>query len=246
MTMPRTAEVAKRLGRTPLEWSDAEIDQALAALSEDLPGNPIGYVLDAVPVSERCECGALHLAVDALDLDAMTRGSLHRLLATPFGDIVREAVRRQTSLATVRFGWSGIDQVAPTFVRVVDSYGARQTHASALDAQTLDAIMAAIRKDLPGMMTMVNQSLGKLSVNAVSPAPGDAGRAQWKALIDQVMFAFSTPVRKYLDEYAARSRDGAYIGAVNCCIVMSAQLPNDAWQTRWFDEQVNQQLTPDC
>lgn len=246
MTMPRTAEVAKALGRSPREWSDVEIDQALQALDQDLPGSPIDYVFGMLPVSERCECGAVHLAVNALDLDPITRGSLHRLLATPFGDIVREHVRRQTDVTTVRFGWAGIDLTVPTFVRVVDVYDVRTRHASELDDRTLGNIVAAIRKDLPGMMQMLDGSLDTLSVNAVGATPGDTGRREWKALIDQVMFAFSTPVRKHLDEYATRRYDGASVGAVNCCIVMSARLSADDWRRRWFDEQVSQQLTPDC
>lgn len=247
MTMPRTAELAKTLGRSPHEWSDVELDQALAALGEDLPGDPIGYVLGALPISERCECGALHLSVDAPDLDAVTRGSLHRLLATPFGDIVRERVRRHTDITTIRFGWSGVALTAPKFVRVVDVYDVRTTHASELDDQTLGTIVAAIREDLPGMMAMYDQSLDELAVHAVQPGLGDDGHREWKALIDQVMFAFSTPLRKYLDEYAARHHEGARVGAVNCCIVMAARLPDhDAWANSWFDEQVNQQLTPDC
>ena len=246
MTMPKTAAVAQMLGRTPSEWTDPELDQALAALRDDLPGDPIGYVMAAIPRSDRCECGALHLSVDAPDLDDRTRSSLHRLLATPFGDIVRERVRRQAGISTVRFGWNGLCAVVPTFVRVVDIYEVRSVSASKLDNQTLENIIAAIRKDLPGLMAMCNQSLESLTVNAVSPAPGDEGRREWKALIDQVMFAFSTPVRKYVDEYATRRYSGAMIGAVNCCIVMSAQLPSDAWKTCWFDEQVHQQLTPDC
>lgn len=246
MTMPRTAAVAKMLGRTPLEWTDAEIDQALTALSEDLPGDPIGYVLTALPRSGRCECGALHLAVDATDLDSVTRSSLHRLLATPFGDIVREHVRRRSDITTVRFGWGGIDVTAPAFVEAVDVHDARHVYASKLSDQALGNIVTAIRQDLPGMMSMFDRSLGELLVNAVGPEPGDEGRRAWKALIDQVMFAFSTPVRKYLDEYAVRQYNGAYVGAVNCCIIMSARLPSATWQIRWFDEQVGQQLTPDC
>ncbi len=246
MTMPRTAAVAKSLGRMPAEWTDIEIELALEALSEDLPGDPIGYVYAAVPRSTRCECGALHLAVDAADLDDQTRSSLHRLLATPFGDILRESVQREHGIDNVRFGWSGISAVAPTFLRVVDVYDARTVHADTLDDRTLGNIIAAIRKDLPGMMTMLDESLGGLSVHAVSPAPGDEGRMAWKELIDQVMFAFSTPVRKYLDEYARRQFDGASVGAVNCCIVMSARMPGETWRQCWFDEQVGQQLTPDC
>lgn len=246
MTMPRTAEVAKTLGRSPLEWTDAEISLALTALGEDLPGDPIGFVLASVPTSRRCDCGALHLAVDAVDLDSQTRSSLHRLLATPFGDIVREHVRREHGIANVRFGWSGVSAVAPTFVRIVDIYDARTVHADTLDDRTLGNIIAAIRKDLPGMMAMLDESLGSLSVNAVSPEMGDEGRQKWKTLIDQVMFAFSTPVRKYLDEYARREFDSASVGAVNCCIIMSGCMSSSDWKQRWFDEQIGQQLTPDC
>lgn len=246
MTMPRTAKVAKSLGRSPLEWADDEIELALKALGEDLPGDPIGYALGAVPSSQRCDCGALHLAVDAADLDDETRSSLHRLLATPFGDIVREHVRRESGIVNVRFGWSGLSAVVPTFVRVVDVYDARTVPADALDDQTLGNIIAAIRKDLPRMMDMLDKSLDSLSVNAVSPASGDEGRREWKTLIGQVMFAFSTPVRKYLDEYARRQFDGASVGAVNCCIVMSARMLPGDWKQHWFDEQVGQQLTPDC
>ena len=113
MTMPRTAEIAKSFGKSPSGWTDAKIELALRALEKDLPGGPIGYVLGAVPVSRRCDCGSLHLAVDATDLDDQTRSSLHRLLATPFGDIVRERVRREHGIVNVRFGWSGLSAMAP-------------------------------------------------------------------------------------------------------------------------------------
>ncbi len=244
MTMPKTAQVAKELGRTPLEWTDAEMTRALDALRDDLPGDPIGYVMNAVPTSARCDCGAVHLSVDAPDLDCETRGSLHRLLATPFGDIVREHVRRQFGFGNVRFGWSGIKALAPTFVRVVDIYDARTTRVSELSDVTLGNIIEAIRKDMPGMMAMYDESLGELSVHAVSP--GSDGQREWKVLIDQVMTAFSTPLHKYLDEYAKRTYDGAHVGVVNCCIIMSDVGDSTAWQRRWFATQVDQQLTPDC
>lgn len=247
MTMPKTAKAVRALDLLPQDMSSEQLETALSALRSDLPGDPLGYVDQALSSRERCDCGALHLAVDAADLDHATRSSLHRLLATPFGDIVRERVRRQSpAVTTVRFGWSGLEQRVPTFVRVVDIYDARRVHAHTLDDQTLANIIEAIRKDLPGVMQMLDDSLSELSVNAVGPAPDDEGRREWKALIDQVMFAFSTPVRKYLDEYARRQYDGAQVGAVNCCIVMSARMSANDWQQRWFDEQVGQQLTPDC
>lgn len=246
MTMPKTAKVAKSLGRSPLEWTDIEIKQALDALRDDLPGNPIGYVEAAVPRSKPCDCGAMHLAVDAPDLDKVTRGSLHRLLATPFGDIIREYIGRQFGIANVRFGWSGLQDLVPTFVRVVDVYDARTVYADMLDDATLSNIIDAIRKDLPGMMAMLDESLCSLSVHAISPQPSTEGRREWSTLIDQVMVAFSTPVRKYLDEYARRSYSGAHVGAVNCCIIMSDVGDRGAWHRRWFSTQVDQQLTPDC
>lgn len=246
MTMPKTAGVVREIGLSPTEMSDTQLERTLAALRDDLPGAPLQYIQRVLPDSKQCECGAAHLRVDAADLDATTRGSLHRLLATPFGDIVREKARRETGVSNIRFGWSGIEYRAPTFVRVVDVYDARQQHVSELCDRTLDNILGAVRKDLSGVMSMCDRSLVDLSVDAVQPGGGVAGREQWKLLIEQVMFAFSTPVRKYIDEYARRRYNGASIGAVNCCIIMSARLPDVAWQRRWFDEQVAQQLTPDC
>ncbi len=246
MTMPKTAAFVRSTGCMPVDMNEAQLDAALQALREDLPGEPIEYIMQAMLLDERCDCGALHLSLDAMDLDMETRGSLHRLLATPFGDIVREHIRRQSDISTVRFGWSGLSAQAPKFVRVVDIYDARQTYASTLSDRELNNIVAAIREDLPGMMAMYDTSLANMSVAAVQPGAGEAGRLEWKALIEQVMFAFSTPLRKYLDEYAGRNYDGAYVGAVNCCIVMSSRCNSADWSGRWFNEQVSQQLTPDC
>lgn len=246
MTMPKTATLVRSIGSMSAEMTQAELDAVLLALREDLPGSPIEYIMRAMSVDQRCGCGALHLSLDAADLDTVTRGSLHRLLATPFGDIVREYIRRQSDISTVRFGWSGVQMYAPKFVRVVDIYEARQTYASELTIHELGNIVAAIREDLPGMMAMCDTSLAGLSVTAVGPGEDDFERLEWKALIEQVMFAFSTPLRKYLDEYARRMYDGAYVGAVNCCIVMSGRASETAWNRQWFGEQVDQQLTPDC
>lgn len=246
MTMPKTATVMKIYGGLPSEMTAEEMDVALKALSEDLPGDPIGYINQSVAKSNRCECGAMHLCVDSPDLDDETRTSLHRLLATPFGGIVREHICRQSDVTTVRFGWSGIDAYVPMFIAAVDERNVRSTLAANLSDDALDSIIDALRTDLPGMMDMLDNSLANLSVNAVQAAPGGEGRRAWKSLIDQVMFAFSTPVRKYLEEYASRRFDGARIGAVNCCIIMSGISDHHSWSRRWFQEQVGQQLTPDC
>lgn len=246
MTMPKTAEVVRSYGRLPEEMTSGQLDQALDALRADLPGDPIGYVLRAIPVSEHCECGAVHLSVDDPLLDADTRGSLHRLLATPFGDIMRERVRRDAELKTIRFGWSGLEAYVPAFSSAVDRLGVQLSSGMSLTDDELHQVIVALRDDLPGMMRMLDDSLDALSVNAVSPHAGESGKLEWKALIDQVMFAFSTPVRKYLDEYARRNYGGARVGAVNCCIIMSDVSDGSTWQRRWFGEQVDQQLTPDC
>lgn len=246
MTMPKTAELVKLFGGVmPSEMSDEQLDLALGALREDLPGDPIGYIHRMVPVSQRCGCGAVHLSVDDPELDDATRGSLHRLLATPFGEIPREVARRQYGFSSIRFGWSGLDAKAPTFAQLVTAKPELQrVVASSLSDGELDEVIAAIRTDLPGMKAMFDQSVRTRSVHAVSAAPGEDGARAWKALIDEVMFTFSTPLRKFLDEEAARR--GVSVSAVNCCIIMAGEMNGLAWERQRFMVQTEQQLTPDC
>ena len=89
------------------------------------------------------------------------------MLTTPFGDIVREQVRRQSGLTMVRF----VAYHVPTFVRVVNMYDARHVTAGRLSDRTLDNIIEAIRKDVFGVMSLFDQSGTELSVKAASP-PG--------------------------------------------------------------------------
>lgn len=248
MTMPKTAEVMKALpkGTLPEELSDTQLKEALEALRDDLPGDPVGYIERAAPSSKLCECGAVHLRVNAADMGMETAGSLHRLLATPYGDLVREHMRRESGYKTVRFGWDGIEAKAPAFVAAVERHGVRNSIASDIGSEVLAELIEAFRRDMPRVMDMVERSATSVSVFSVSPQLGDTGQKDWKLLIDQVMFAWSTPVRKYLSEWLSREF-GLYGGAVNCCIIMTEQVGSETdWRRRWIAEQTNQQLTPDC
>ncbi len=255
MTMPKTATVVASFGSDilPETMSTTQLELAIQALEQDLPGSPIDYIRNVAPLSELCECGALHLAVDALDLTTECASSLHRVLATPYGDIVREQFRREYGYDTIRFGWSGIEARVPLFSKTVQAYDVRTSNASEVSSEALSATIEALRSDMPGVMDMLEQSivLSKraevplLRSHAVSAASGAAGRAEWQALIAQVMFAWSTPIRKYLDEYLLREH-AMVGGAVNCCIISTMRAGESSWRQQWFDEQTGQQLTPDC
>ena len=248
MTMPKTAAFMKSLpqGILPEEMSDTDLTRALNALRSDLPGNPLGYLERTAPKSKICDCGAIHLKVDASDLERITASSLHRLLATPYGDLVREHYRRKDGYQNIRFGWEGIGVRVPLFVTAVDNYDARTSIATDIDDSALRNIISAFRDDMPDVMEMLERSAISRTVHSVSPSPNDEDNQRWKHLIDQVMFAWSTPIRKYLVEWLSREH-GLYGGAVNCCIIMTARSSSEAqWRRRWTDEQTSQQLTPDC
>lgn len=254
--MPKTATVVASFspGVLPLALSGEQLNQAIQALEHDLPGDPIAYIKHVAPRSEQCECGAIHLAVNDSELSEICAHSLHRVLATPYGDIVREYFRRHGGYKTIRFGWEGIEQTVPQFMMAVDQYGVRSTRASQISDQIFHEIIESFRYDMPEVMNMIESSAqltsetddsDRLRSYAVSAAADDAGRVQWQRLITQLMFAWSTPVRKYLDEYLLR--DYAMVGgAVNCCIVSTMRAGNTSWRQQWFDEQTCQQLTPDC
>lgn len=229
----------------PAEMSDLQLSVAMGTLRQDLPGDPIGYIERMVPVSQRCGCGAVHLLLDDPELDEPTRGSLHRLLATPFGEIPRQWIRRQYGFTNLRFGWDGLEKVAPVFDALVSRTDMRQAPASLLSDAELDEVMVAIRTDLPGMSQMLEVSVATRAVHAVSAQPGESGARAWKALIDEVMVAFSTPMRKFLDEYAMR-RHGCRLSAINCCIIMAGEMDGPVWERHRFTVQTQQQLTPDC
>jgi hypothetical protein len=227
--------------------TDTELSEALHALEMDLPGDPLGYIDQVAPASEQCECGAVHLQINAKNLSETTAKSLHRLLATPYGDIVREHHRRKNGYQNIRFGWQGIETRMPSFVAAVEKHDARINLVSDVSDEALLDIVKALRIDMPDVMKMIDRSIAVSPVYSVSPAPDDEDNQQWKHLIDQVMFAWSTPVRKYLSEWLAREHS-VYGGAVNCCIVMTAthNQSESQWRRRWMNEQTGQQLTPDC
>lgn len=255
MTMPKTAAVVASLGAgvLPETMSNEQLSLAIQALEHDLPGDPIAYIRTVAPHSDMCECGALHLSVDATDLSECCASSLHRVLATPYGDIVREQFRRELGYQTIRFGWSGIEARVPTFAAATQDYGVRTVHGSELSSEAMYGLVDAFRQDMPGVMDMLEQSVALseqaggplLQSHSVAPSAEDDGRRHWQELISQVMFAWSTPVRKYLDEYLLREY-GMVGGAVNCCIISTMRAGESSWPQQWFDEQTGQQLTPDC
>lgn len=246
--MPLTAEVMNTLpaGTLPEELTDETLARAIDALREDLPGSPIDYIEQIAPFSKQCECGAVHLRVNDPTLDAATYKSLLRLLATPFGDIVREHMRRRHEFSSIKFGWDGIGTTVPTFLAAVDHFDVRTVATDVIDDEVLIAVIEALREDMPKLLEMAEKAIATSSAYSVSAEPGEAGRDEWIALIDQVMFAFATPVRKYLVAWAQRLH-GAELSAINCCIVMSDRVGNQTgWLRRRMTEQTDQQLTPDC
>jgi hypothetical protein len=248
MTMPKTALVLKTFAADilPEELSDGQLAAVIAALRSDLPGDPIEYIEHVAPHSERCQCGAVHLAVNAPDLSSVTAASLHRLLATPYGDMAREHMRRSTGFKTIRFGWDGIAQQAPMFVQAVAADHVGSTASADISNQALERVVQAIRLDIPQVVAMLDASAANGTVHAVSAKPGVDGHVHWTSLIDQLMFAWSTPIRKYMAEWLRRTF-GVYGGAINCCIVMSGRYNCEAdWRRAWTREQTQQQLTPDC
>ncbi len=246
--MPQTAGVMSTLHADvlPEELSDQTLARTIAALRQDLPGDPIGYIERVAPASKQCECGAVHLRVNDPELDVATYKSLLRLLATPYGDLAREHMQRRYGFATIKFGWDGIGTMVPNFLATVDHYNARTVATDDIDDETLMAIIEAHRQDMPKVHEMVEQAIATASAHSVSAKPGEAGRAEWIDLINQVMFTFSTPVRKYLVAWAQRMH-GAELTAINCCIVLSDRVGNHTgWLQRRMVTQTSQQLTPDC
>lgn len=251
MTMPTTAMLIERLsgngGILPSEMSDSQLVDVITTLKEDLPGDPIGFIELVAPESHRCSCGAIHLALDDSRLDTDTKSSLLRLLATPFGDYVREHFRRTSGYQNIRFGWDGIQQVAPAFTRMVDEFDARTVNASTIPHNHLQAIIDAIGEDMPAIMPFIHEALESGASIAIPPQPGPAGRQHWQEQIHQLMFIFATPLRKYVQEWAGREYNRP-IGAVNCCFIpVGAEGEEGAsWVRSQLATQIAQQITPDC
>lgn len=226
---------------------DTQILQVITALRCDLPGDPIGYIEAVAPHSKQCKCGSVHLSVDDKNLGSSTASSLHRVLATPYGDIVREYMRRREGYENIRFGWQGIQNRAPNFMRTVELTDTQSANAGGIGSSALKEIVQAISQDMPEVFRMIEgavQTPGK--VFAVSAGSSNQERIKWQSLINHLMFVWSTPIRKYLDEWLMREY-GLYGGAINCCIVMTDySSDHTSWRRRWMSEQTAQQITPDC
>lgn len=248
MTMPLTAGYMKTLPVEilPGDMSQEQLEEALHLLESDLPGKPIEFITLVAPESHTCECGAIHLKIDDERMSQETRSSLIRLLATPYGDIVREYFRRQHGYKNIRFGWSGVGDYLPNFLKIVDWHDIDQVDARKIKDDALDDVIVALHQDAPGVLMIVNDSVGGSRVCSVKPESTPKGYDSWKSLIQDVMLVFSTPARKYLAEWVRR-RHGLHIGAVNCCIIMTDDISDDLiWRKKWMSEQTSQQLTPDC
>jgi hypothetical protein len=156
-------------------------------------------------------------------------------------------MRRRDGYKTIRFGWQGIKRRVPSFVSAVQSTNSQTKKASSISSKSLESVIEGFGHDMPDVLRMIDRSLHEDgSVVSVSAGPGRSGRAAWQSLIDDLMFAWSTPVRKYLDEWLMREF-GSFGGAVNCCIVMTDSSTSQlSWRRRWMSEQTSQQITPDC
>jgi hypothetical protein len=249
MTMPKTAALMKETSSGDVAtMTDAQLGEAMQLLQDDLPGDPIGFIALVGPESHVCDCGAVHLQVDDDRLDEQTYASLMRLLATPFGDLVREHFRRRLGWKNIRFGWAGLEGRAPLFIEAVHGLGIKDTRAPDIVHDKLRQAMEALREDLPEVLGCIEQAAQSGRSAFIPPEPGDEGRADWIELTAQLMFVFATPLRKYVVEWHRREH-GVNVGAVNCCgiVVGGREAEGDSqWATRLMTTQVGQQLTPDC
>lgn len=251
MTMPATAEYVTAIGGTmPAEMTDNQLERALACLDADLEDTASWLLRRVAEVasSSTCECQAVHLSLDDPTMSDTRRSYLLRLLATPFGDLPREQLRRQHGYATVKFGWDGLEQFAPLAVAAIDELGHRSTHRDDISDADLVAIVSAIRHDLPGAVEMMEasarQSGGGLRGYPVRPADMSSPE-DWKVLIGRLMLAWSTPLRKFLEPHLAREF-GMAGSAVNCCAFPTQSLDEAGFAQSIWLKQTQSQLTVDC
>lgn len=253
MTMPQTAEYVTMLGGSmPSEMSSEELNQALKCLDEDLNGTASWLMQHAPESADRstCECGAVHLSLVDPAIDDGRRSYLLRLLATPFGEIPRESLRRQYLYDTVKFGWDGLEQFAPESVAAIDHLGHRSTHQRDIPSADLAEIVAAIRRDLPGVVEMMEASAKQdgSGLRSYPVRPADMSSLdEWKTLIGRLMLAWSTPLKKFLQPHLLRNF-GVVGGAVNCCAFPTEPLGrrSEEFASAIWSEQTKSQLTVDC
>ncbi len=248
--MPKTAMLMKDISEVsdPVQMTDIQLEAAIKSLREDLQGDPIGFIAKVAPESDSCECGSIQLSVIDPRLDEETRHSLLRVLATPFGDIVRESFRRSHGYPNIRFGWDGMKDSAPQFMSRVEIYRVQSADASSIPGPALAAVIHGISIDMPDIMAVIEEARVMRRSIAIPPSPGPNGQREWEKLVSELMFVFATPLRKYVVEWFLREH-GLRIGAVNCCMVPvgeEGEHNSESWKSHIFAEQVKQQVTPDC
>lgn len=250
MTMPLAAAYLQEVGHEPLQLSDSELGLVIDQIDQDLPGDVLGYLREAIPQCQACECGALHVDIGDRRLTETTRRSLARVFATPFSAVVGEWSRRQYGLnGVVKFGWSNLDRVAPNFAQAVPVGSAQQmVYAHQLEQADMERIVSAIALDTPLAFEFIRASAEQYdgsSFMAQSLTSEEAGgRENWVETIDQLMLIGSTPMRKYVAEWLRRQFGIEKFTPINCCRTSFGG--DEDFARHAMKDQISQQLTPDC
>ncbi|MBM3210221.1 hypothetical protein FJZ39_02690 [Candidatus Saccharibacteria bacterium] len=266
MTMPITAAYISSLGpeaKSPRQLAiDSDLHRERLLFAQDCLQQDLGDVVAKIGAasleSQTCECGAAHLRLDDFSSDPLVFKNAVRLLATPFGGIMLEVARiSRPGITAIKFGWEGLEAYAPTFVKEVDRLGHRAIYATEISNADLNQIVAAVRTDMPlavDMMERSAQATHRRSIEGYLPfsinPEVDGGYERWGQRVFQLMFCWSTPLKKYLNEWLMRTYSvrGA---AINCCMFPTENTkpgshlrkPDDE---QLFDIQWRSQRTPDC
>lgn len=261
MTMPATATYVKSLGanvQSAADMSAVQIEAALYTLETDLGHTP-WTILSRVPDSISCNCGAVHLDLaEFSDQDSPHLKNMVRLLATPFGDIIlRRIQQHHPDVTAVKFGWNGLEGFTPNFVETVDRLGVRSIKAEYMSTDELLEVVDAIRRDLPLAVEMMERSARNtlqrktsgLVPFSISPMQ-DGSKDRWSERVFELMFAWSTPLKKYLNEWLSREY-GVRGLAINCCMFPTEDIKRTKQSglkpiEGGWGVQVEQQVTPDC
>lgn len=248
MTMPSAAAAVREMDSLlPTEMTNEQLAEVIKCFRYDLGDDTIDFIDEAVPRSLHCECGAVHLKVDEPKLSEAVRRNLFRLVASPFGAVMAQLY----GFEKLRFGWEGLESLLPNFVLVADRYQARLSWGADIPDDALAEVIATLKVELPGVIEIAEASAKRSSSRGtfysyVVRPDMVGGKHEWDMQVQYLMLACATPARKFIDEYLLRTH-GVQGGAVNCCIY-STMPATDSVQferLRW-QEQVKQQLTPDC
>jgi hypothetical protein len=247
--MPNAAMAVREMGGLmPTEMTDEQLDRVIEAFRLDLGDETMTYIDEAFTRPSHCSCGAFHLTINDPHMPEKVRGNLLRLVASPFGGVI--AARHR--LSHFRFGWEGLEEFLPQFMDAVMRHpGTQEAWGRDISDATLEDVVSAIRRELPGVIEMVEASAsaaqsGGVFVSHVVTPDMAGGPQQWQGIISRLMLAGATPVRKIIDEWVLR-RYGVLGGVVNCCCYPAEPAGDGVGfgRRRWL-EQVSQQLTPDC